>query len=263
MMSTITSARRDTGLTALGLAAAVVASWVWLVNGAGLGGTGAMPAGAMPGMTAPNAMAAMDAPVGWTAGHAAVMFGMWAVMMIAMMLPNAAQAVLRLAGAGGLAPAVGFSTGYLAVWIGFGAAAALAQWGLDAGRFLSDGMAVRSTLAAGLIVAGAGLYQATPLKRACLDRCHRLRDDVPDARLDPWESARTGLGYGVSCLGCCAALMGLLFVGGLMNMLWIAAITIWVLAERTLRWGGRLAWLGAAGLVAAGITATMMALARG
>ena len=262
MMSTIAGTRRATGLTALGLAAAVTASWLWLANGAGLGGTAAMRAGAMSGMNAHTAMAAMDMPAGWTAGHAALIFGMWAVMMIAMMLPNAAQAVLRVAGAGGLASAVGFSTGYLAVWIGFGAAATLAQWGLDAGRFLSDGMAVRSTLAAGLTVAGAGLYQATPLKRACLDRCHWRRDDIPDTRVALWESARTGLRYGVACLGCCAALMGLLFVSGLMNMLWIAAITIWVLAERTLRWGGRLAWLGAAGLVAAGITVTVMALAR-
>ncbi|HKX17901.1 MAG TPA: DUF2182 domain-containing protein, partial [bacterium] len=244
--------------------AAVAASWMWLANGAGLGGAGATPAGAMPGMAAQDAMAAMVMPMGWSAGHAAAMFGMWTVMMIAMMLPNAAQAVLRVAGAGGLAPAVEFSTGYLAIWIGFGAAATLAQWALDAGRFLSGGMAVRSTLAAGLIAAGAGLYQATPLKRACLDRCHRLRHGVPDSQsLGPWESVHMGLRYGVLCLGCCAALMALLFVGGLMNMFWIAAITIWVLAERTLGWGGRLAWLGAAGLVAAGITVTLMALGHG
>lgn len=263
-MSTIASARRNTRLTALGLAAAVAASWVWLATGAGLGGTAAMPAGAMPGMNAHNAMAATAPPAGWTAGHAALMFGMWAVMMIAMMLPNTAQAALHIATTGGLAPALGFSAGYLAVWIGFGAAATLVQWALDAGRLLSAGMAVRSALAAGLIAAGAGLYQATPLKRACLDRCYRLRDEVPDTpRLGSWGFARMGLRYGGSCLGCCAALMSLLFVGGLMNMLWIAAITVWVVAERTLRWGGRLAWLGAAGLAAAGITVTVMALARG
>lgn len=257
-MITAATARRDAGLTALGLAAAVAASWAWLAAGAGLGGTGAMP-----GMDAQGTMTAMDMPPGWTPGHAALMFGMWAVMMVAMMLPNAAQAVLGTARSGGLASAAWFTTGYLAVWMGFAAAATLAQWALDAGRLLSDGMAVRSAVAAGLIVAVAGLYQATPLKRGCLDLCHRLCDDVPGAQRGPaWDPARAGLRYGVSCLGCCAALMALLFVGGLMNVLWIVGITVWVLAERTFRWGGRLAWLGAAGLVAAGITATVMALAR-
>ncbi|HEX2712739.1 MAG TPA: DUF2182 domain-containing protein, partial [Candidatus Acidoferrales bacterium] len=71
------------------------------------------------------------------------------------------------------------------------------------------------------------------------------------------------LRYGISCLGCCATLMGLLFVGGVMNLMWAAAIAVWVLAEKTLPWGGRITRLGAIGLIAGGTTAFAIALARG
>ena len=126
------------------------------------------------------------------------------------------------------------------------------------------GMWTVMTTLAGLVVAAVGVYQLTPLKRACLERCRALDGclaGVPPRRAQ--DTGRAGPRYGVSCLGCCAALMGLLFVGGLMNVVWMAAIAGWVLAEKALPWGGRIARLGAAGLIAGGTAAFAIALAHG
>lgn len=208
----------------------------------------------------------------WTPPYAALMLGMWTVMMTAMMLPGAAPAVLRVAGQvggghgdalRGLERAAGFAAGYLAVWAGFGAAATVLQWALDSAHLLSEAMAIRNATLAGLVVATVGVYQLTPLKRACLERCSALDGCLANVETRrPWDAVRRGLHDGVSCLGCCAALMGLLFVGGLMNIVWVAAIAVWVLAEKTLPWGGRLAQLGGAGLIAGGTVAFAIALAH-
>src|SRR6266513_1614782 len=230
-MSTAGSARWSAGLALAGLSAVAGAAWFYLAAGAGLGA-------AMRGMDTAGAgmpMAQM-APV-WTPGYTALMLGMWTVMMTAMMLPSAAPAVLRMAGRVGLGPAdaasgVGraawFAAGYLVIWAGFGAAATGLQSALDAAHLLSDAMAVRSAAFAGLVVVAAGLYQLTPLKRARLERCRALDDCLAggQTRRTP-HAALQGLRYGVSCLGCCVALMSLLFVGGLMNVAWAAAIAIW------------------------------------
>jgi len=209
---------------------------------------------------------------GWTPGYTALMLGMWTVMMTAMMLPSAAPAVRRMASRAGLGPAdaasgVGraawFAAGYLVIWAGFGAAATGLQWALDAAHLLSNAMAVRSAALAGLVVVAAGLYQLTPLKRACLERCRALDDCLAggQTRRAP-HAVLQGLRYGVSCLGCCAALMSLLFVGGLMNIAWVAAIAVWVLVEKSLPWGGRIAHVGGAGLIAGGTVAFAIALAH-
>lgn len=201
----------------------------------------------------------------WTPGYAALVFATWAVMMAAMMLPGAAPAVFRAArpapdrqeGARGIAAALAFTAGYLAVWTVFSAAATLAQWALDTSDLVTDALAIRNGVAAGLVIVAVGLYQLTPLKQSCLRHCASCLDG--DRGRNARERAWRGMRYGVSCLGCCWALMALLFVAGAMNAFWMAAIALWVLAEKNLRWGGRIARLGGAGLVAWGSVALALA----
>ena len=189
-----------------------------------------------------------------------------------MMLPSAAPAVAKVANsaddghgntAGGLGRATWFTAGYLAVWIGFGAAATALQWALDSAHLLSDAMAVRNATLAALVVVGVGVYQLTPLKRACLKRCYTLHGCLTGEQpRRAQEMLRPGLRYGISCLGCCAALMGLLFVSGLTNLVWAAAIAVWVLAEKGLPWGGHITRFGAGGLMAGGTAVFAIALAH-
>jgi predicted metal-binding membrane protein len=176
---------------------------------------------------------------------------MWAVMMVAMMLPSAAPITLlvaniarKRAAAGGTfgADTVLFVLGYLAVWFGFAAGATLLQWGLDEAGLLSDTMAVANRLVAAVVLVAAGIYQITPLKEACLRHCRSPLDFL----LFHWREGglgalKSGVGHGAYCLGCCWMLMALLFVGGIMNLAWIAAIALLVLIEKTLPGG---AWMG-------------------
>jgi predicted metal-binding membrane protein len=172
-------------------------------------------------------------------------------MMVAMMIPSAAPVIVRVASrAQGFSTAALFTLGYLIVWTIFSAVATTAQWAFDSAHVLSDAMAIRSEVTAGLIVVAAGLYQLSPLKRNCLRRCCSSKSLLgDDQKRSPSAAVRAGLTYGVSCLGCCWALMCLLFVVGVMNILWIAAIAVLVLAEKTLPWGLRLARIAAVGLI--------------
>ena len=107
---------------------------------------------------------------------------------------------------------------------------------------MSDTMALANRLIAGIVLVAAGIYQWTPLKEACLRHCRSPLDFL----LFHWREGRlgafcSGLGHGAFCLGCCWMLMALLFVGGIMNLAWIAAIALLVLVEKTLPWGG---WTG-------------------
>ena len=263
-MSTISTLRGSPGLALAGLAVVVGASWIYLASGAGLGS-------AMQGMDMSGGGMMPMAPA-WSPGYAALMLGMWTVMMTAMMLPTSTLAVLRVAGqAGGghddairgLGHAAGFAVGYLAIWAGFSAAATVLQWALDSAHLLSETMALRNAALAGFVTAVVGVYQMTQLKRACLERCRALDSCLANVEIrGTWGPVRSGLHYGVSCVGCCAALMSLLFVGGLMSIVWVAAIAVWVLAEKILPWGGRLAQLGGVALIAGGTVAFAIALAH-
>ncbi|HUL92373.1 MAG TPA: DUF2182 domain-containing protein [Burkholderiales bacterium] len=206
---------------AIALACVVALAWAWVLAGAGVG---------MEEMDMGGGSMMLMRPE-WTVGYAALVFLMWVVMMTAMMLPGAARAIL------GAASPLAFAAGYLAVWSGFSAAATLAQFVLDRSGLLSDAMALNSGLAAGLLVLAVGAYQLAPWKHSCLRRC---------------KAAPGGLRYGASCLGCCWALMALLFVAGVMNVLCVAAITLWVSAEKLLPRGARIARLAGAGLIAWG-----------
>jgi predicted metal-binding membrane protein len=182
----------------------------------------------------------------WTTTEFALRLAMWAVMMVAMMLPTAAPMTLLYAAvarkAAGqhtpLASTSVFVTGYLAMWTIFSLVTTIAQHALDQAALLSPMMVSKSAgLGAALLIA-AGVYQLTPFKNACLRNCrapaHFLSRYWRTGKLGAF---RMGLRLGAYCVGCCSILMGLLFVGGVMNLLWIAAIAIFVLLEKTIPFG--------------------------
>ena len=154
------------------LACIVAVSWIYLLAGAG-----------MPKMDMGGGKVMLMPPPSWSLGYAAVIFVMWAIMMVAMMLPSAAPTILRVANRPhGLSIAAFFTAGYLIVWTGFSAVATMAQWAFDSAHVLSDSMALRSEVAAGLIVIAAGLYQLSPVKRNCLRRCCSSKNLFSDDR---------------------------------------------------------------------------------
>jgi predicted metal-binding membrane protein len=231
--------RHDRPVVLTGLGVVVMIAWLYLLLGAG---------GAMDTMDMGGGQMMLMAP-SWTPGYAALILLMWAIMMVAMMLPSAAPTILlvaniarsRAATAGGMPTAALFALGYIVVWAGFSVAATLLQWSLDRLGILSDAMASRSAAVAGLILVAAGLYEWTPLKQSCLRHCRSPLDFlIRNWRKATWGGAVIGMRHGFFCLGCCWMLMALLFVGGLMNVLWIAALALLVLVEKTLPWGGRM-----------------------
>ena len=195
---------------------------------------------------------------GWDAPYFAAMFLMWLVMMIAMMLPSAAPAILTFAAlpaTGGATTSAFFSAGYLAAWAGFSLVATTAQWLLAEGGWLASPMMIRATptLAAVLFIV-AGLYQLTPLKRACLSGCRSpVSFLLGRFRSGSSGAFRMGLEHGAACVGCCWGLMALLFTVGAMNLLWVAALAAWVLAEKLLPARWRIVEAGALAMIAAGV----------
>ena len=207
-------------------------------------------------------MAGMVRPEPWTALNALMMLVMWAVMMVGMMLPSATPTILLFAavsrrhkpGGRRLAPVWTFVAGYISIWTAFSLGATALQWGLERAALLSPMMAGTSALFGGSILIAAGLYQLSPAKHRCLEHCR-----TPIAFLSRrWRNGASGawvmgLEHGAFCLGCCWVLMALLFVGGVMNLLWVAALTIFVLAEKALPFGRGLGRVSAALLVLAGL----------
>jgi predicted metal-binding membrane protein len=185
-----------------------------------------------------------------------------------MMVPSAAPMVLLFAAikrkqATADSPVISswlFLAGYLVIWAGFGLVAVSVQWALEQSGLLSGMMASTSNLLAGIILLAAGLYQQTPIKRACLRYCQS-----PILFLGQyWQpgalgALRIGFRHGGYCVGCCWFLMGLLFVGGVMNLVWIAVVAIYVGFEKLL---ARSPWLSRAAGVAL-IVAGAAVLARG
>ncbi len=191
----------------------------------------------------------------WTPGEFALMFVMWAVMMVGMMTPSAAPMVLIYARVGRMAALQGkplaatgfFAAGYLLAWSVFSLAATAAQWGLHRALLLTPMMTSASAVLSGVVLVAAGVYQWTPAKRACLRHCQTPLSFIQQCggfRRTPRGSLMLGLHHGLYCIGCCWALMALLFVGGVMNLLWVALIAFFVLAEKLLasvRWLPRVA----------------------
>jgi predicted metal-binding membrane protein len=200
-------------------------------------------------------------PMGsWNAADLALASAMWIIMMVGMMVPSAAPVILLYAlmrrremQQGRVIPSTGlFAAGYLAVWSGFSLAAAALQFGLTEARLMSDLMESSSAALSATVLILAGAYQLTALKGACLAHCRS-----PVAFLAKFWSAgplRMGLRHGAYCLGCCWAVMCVLFAVGVMHLAWIAALSALALLEKAAprgdligRWSGLV--LVVAGLV--------------
>ena len=154
-----------------------------------------------------------------------------------------------------------FAAGYLAVWTAFSLLAALLQAGLEQARLLTPMLVSATPLLTGALLMLAGTYQFLPIKEACLQKC---RAPLPffmfNWRPGALGAFRMGAEHGAFCVGCCWALMLLLFVAGVMNLLWVAALAALVLAEKLLPHGGILARVAGASLIAAGATMLVNAI---
>ncbi len=173
----------------------------------------------------------------WSAANWLAVFVMWGVMMAAMMLPTAMPMVSVFGtlnkNRGEVGRTAAFVTGYLALWTAFAAAATATQWTLQTKGLLSPMIVSMSPVLSTALLMIAGAFQFTPLKQACLRACRSpLGFLLTDWRDGLWGAARMGVRHGLYCLGCCWALMALLFVGGAMNLLWIAALTLLVAMEK-------------------------------
>ena len=183
----------------------------------------------------------VTAPVAWDATYFVLMFLMWAIMMVGMMVPSAAPMILLFAAIDrkrrpSRSPFPGtavFTLGYLLVWAAFSLVATALQWALSEAALLSPMMAGTSRALGAALFAAAGAYQVTPLKHACLHHCRSpIHFVVGHWRPGTAGALRMGVEHGAYCVGCCWFLMGLLFVGGVMNLLWVAVIAAFVLAEK-------------------------------
>jgi predicted metal-binding membrane protein len=243
--------RRDRLIASGGLFALVLLAWSHLLRmdrDMAMGMSNMDTAGtqmSMSGMVMPAAQA-------WTEGEVFLLFLMWSVMMTAMMLPSAAPTILlvlaahrRSGGRASIPASACFVAGYLVVWTGFSGLAAFTQWVLQRASLLSSEMKAAAPAMGGILLVLAGVYQWLPLKNACLSHCRS-----PIAFLTRhWRpgvagSFRIGVVHGAYCVGCCWALMALLFVAGVMNLLWVAVIAAFVLVEKLAREGplvGRIA----------------------
>ena len=171
----------------------------------------------------------------WDAPHLGLLWAMWAVMMIGMMLPSATPLILavRRMGQSGAGQSYLLALGYLLVWASFSIGATLLQWGLGALLVLTPMMEVSSRNAAAVFLIVAGAYQWTPWKHACLTVCQSpLAFLMRRWRSGAWGAFRMGVEHGAYCVGCCWALMLLLFAGGVMNLTVIAALTAFVAFEK-------------------------------
>lgn len=220
-----------------GLGAITAAAWIYLAIEAHR-----MSAG-MSDRSMGQAMSSMVHVQTWTAAEFGLRLVMWAVMMVAMMAPTAAPMTLVYAAVARkaarehhpVAPTFVFVAGYLAIWALFSIVATTAQLGLDHLALLSPAMVLTSPWLGGALLTATGIYELTPLKHACLAHCRAPAHFISKH----WRSGtagalRMGLQLGAYCLGCCWILMALLFVGGVMNLLWIAAIAAFVLLEKTM-----------------------------
>lgn len=204
----------------------------------------------------------MPAVHSWTFAEFIAMFIMWSVMMVAMMLPSATPMILlfvRLNRNQELQkrsrnPVELFMGGYLLVWAVFSVFATLLNWGLHQGGALSSVMGRTTPVIAGFTLLAAGLFQWTPLKYACLTHCRSpigfLMGHWREGRLG---TVQMGIQHGLFCLGCCWLLMVLLFVLGVMNLVWIAVLTLFVLAEKILPAGHVVGRISGIGMIAWGV----------
>ena len=222
--------KRDRYIVIFGIAGVSVLSWAYMFHLAW-------------GMTVMEMGIKMSSPQmqTWGAVDFVLTFFMWAVMMVAMMVPSAGPTVLMFAALNRSrrrqqGPYVGtgvFLLGYLAAWIWYSALATVLQCGLIRAALLSSHMVSTSSILGGTLLMIAGIFQFTPLKHACLSQCRSPLGFF----LNEWREGTRGafimgLVNGNYCVICCWALMSLMFVAGVMNLLWMASIAAFVLVEK-------------------------------
>jgi predicted metal-binding membrane protein len=239
--------RRDRVLVVWGIAIVSALAWAYMVFLAqGMGGAHTGPSMAMPHAAT------------WGLADFALTFAMWAVMMVAMMVPSAGPLILLVATvnrkrrelASPLVPTGVFLLGYVAAWTWYSALATVGQWGLHEAALLSPMMGGASPAVGGAILLAAGVFQFTPLKYACLTRCRSpLQFLLNEWREGTWGAFAMGLRNGNTCVVCCWALMALMFVGGVMSLLWMAAIAAVVLIEKVAPAGHRVSQAAGGGLI--------------
>jgi len=226
-----TSPKRDRLVVIAGLAAISALAWIYVFQ----------VASSMTGMDVKSTEMSMPATQAWRSGDILLTFMMWAVMMVAMMTPSATPMILtfakvnrqRQADQTPLPATIVFLLGYLIVWISFSAGATFVQWGLHSAALLSPELISVTPLVGGILLILAGIYQFTPLKRVCLSQCRTpLGFLMTEWREGTKGALLMGARHGVYCVGCCWLLMALLFVAGVMNLLWVAVIALCILVEK-------------------------------
>ena len=259
---------RDQLVVLVSLAGLAILSWIYIAHLAGHMPIGAgqqassmagMNMGDMP-MGAPMSGMTASAPPAFDAGAFALTSLMWFVMMLGMMIPSAAPMLMlyaqvqrRRSGASPLIRTALFGTGYALVWGAFSLAAAGLQQVLAQAALVTPGLTFASTAVGGAVLIAAGVYELTPVKQVCLEHCRGPVAFIAGHwRPGAFGAISMGVAHGMFCLGCCWALMLLLFVGGVMNLLWIAALAGLVLVQKLLPGGRVLSWLTAAILIGAG-----------
>ncbi len=228
-------ARHDRPIILAAVAAVIAVAWIYVaIRAQGMSDMGAMGSATQIQLKA------------WTTVDLLVLFVMWTIMMIGMMLPSAVPLILNFAAeirqerqeTRVFAPATALALGYVAAWTGFSVLATIGQWALHEAALLSPMMVSTSPVLSGVLLLAAGVYQLTPMQYNLLKRC---RQPLQFLRLN-WREGTggafvTGLEHGAYCLGCCFVLMGILFFGGVMNLLLLAAVTVFVLIEKALPYG--------------------------
>ncbi len=220
--------RRERVLVFSCLAAVIIVSWVYMYRMAWeMSGTGAETTLACSMNQGPRDIVHM--------------FVMWGIMMIAMMFPSATPMILMFTtvnerqreGQRPLMPTGLFVLGYFLVWIFYSILAAMAQWGLHVATLLSHNLVLTSSILGGILLVAAGVFQWTPFRDACMSKCRSPLGFL----MAEWREGRLGalimgLKHGLNCVGCCWLLMLLSFVLGIMNMAWMAILTVFMLVEK-------------------------------
>jgi len=240
----------DRAVVGASLAGITVLAWIYLVR----------EAEKMSQMDVGMAMPQMST---WDVGHLGFLVVMWSIMMIAMMVPSVTPMVMMFtminrkrleSDRRDLLPIGIFVAGYLVAWAIFSVGVSVAQWGLHAATLLSPMMTSTTPILGGILLIAGGIYQWTPLKYACLVHCRTPMSFL----MTSWRPGRRGalimgLHHGLFCVGCCWVLMALLFVAGVMNVLWVGAIAAFVFIEKVMPRGDIIGRITGVLLVAAGL----------
>jgi predicted metal-binding membrane protein len=254
----VTLPLRERALVLGALGAIALLAWLYLLHHATAmppGGTMVMPSGDVMVMKMEH-----------DSGDFVLLALMWVVMMLGMMLPSVASTVLvhaavsrRVAPARAGARNAAFVGGYAIAWSAFALGAAGAQVALGQMALLSEEMRSSSPMFAAALLVAAGIWQLTPMKDLCLSKCRMPLQFVAEHWREGVAGAlRMGISHGLYCIGCCGALMALLFVGGVMNLVWVGLIAAFVLIEKTTFQGTRSGrWISGAGLL---VSAAFIAL---